>query len=153
MLAVAAQPHGAPVLDGHDPIAAVGAVERAGTEELGHPVQPTLARVADSIVLPSGARAVLAGPDFVARQIANRQSDPQQRWILGRPRAVRRSFLAEIVDGNMAEERWMLLQDDETRLSYVAEVLEAAETSDRQAIWLLTQPREVRESYVAEVID
>jgi hypothetical protein len=95
---------------------------------------------------------VLTGPDFVARQIAARQGDPQQRWILRRPKAVRRSFLAEIVDGETPEERWMLLQDDDTRLSYVSEVLEVAQEPDRQAIWLLRQPLAVRRSYVEEVL-
>jgi hypothetical protein len=109
--------------------------------------------VTEPIVLPPGARAVLSGPDFVARQIAHRQSDPQQRWILRQPKVVRRSFLEEIIDGEASQERWMLLQDDETRLSYVWEVLEAEEALDRQAIWLLKQPRAVRESYVAQVLD
>jgi hypothetical protein len=95
---------------------------------------------------------VLTGPDFIARQIAGRERDPQRRWLLRRPKAVRRSFLEAIVDHDMPEERWMLLQDDETRLSYVEEVLEAAEEPDRQAIWLLKQPLAVRRSYVEEVM-
>jgi hypothetical protein len=102
-------------------------------------------------MLPPGARAVLTGPDFVARQIANRQSDPRQRWILRRPKHVRRSFLEQVVDGGVPEERWMLLQGDETRLSYVAEVLDAADEHDRRAGWLLRQPLAVRRSYVDEV--
>jgi hypothetical protein len=103
--------------------------------------------------LPPGARAVLTGPDFVARGLAVRQGDRQRRWILRRPRDVRRAFVADVVDGGNDEERWMLMQDDETRLSYVKEVLQHEREPDRQAIWLLRQPRKVRESYVAEVLD
>ena len=54
MLAVAAQPHRLPVLDRDHPAAPVGAVERAGAEDLGHALQPTLARVSDPD--PSAAR-------------------------------------------------------------------------------------------------
>jgi hypothetical protein len=100
--------------------------------------------------LPPGARAVLTGPDFVARGLAARERDPQRRWILRRPRAVRRDFVDAVIDDGAAEERWMLLQDDDTRHSYVDEVLDPA--TDRQEIWLLRQPRRVRESYVDEVL-
>ena len=75
--------------------------------------------------LPPGARTVLTGPDLVARAVASREKDPQRKWLLRRPRAVRRDFLATVIDGGGDEERWMLLQDDETRRSYVAEVLDA----------------------------
>jgi hypothetical protein len=81
--------------------------------------------VSDSIVLPPGGRAVLTGPDFIARQVAGRQKDAQTRWLLRRPRDVRRSFLEEVIDAGASAERWMLLQDEETRRSYVAEVLDA----------------------------
>jgi hypothetical protein len=105
------------------------------------------------VQLPPGARAVLAGPDFLARALAGRERDPQRRWILSRPRALRRAFVDEVIDGGADEERWMLLQDDATRRSYIADVLEAAEEPDRQAIWLLGQPKKVRASYIADVID
>ena len=110
--------------------------------------RPTLARVSDPILLPPGARAVLTGPDFVARGLAAADRDPQRRWILRRPRGVRRSFVREVIDTAGDQERWMLMQDDETRHSYIEEV-----GGDRQANWLLRQPRKVRESYVADVID
>ena len=77
------------------------------------------------VELPPGARAVLSGPDLVARALAGRERDPQRKWLLRRPKAVRRSFLETVIDGDSSEERWMLLQDDETRHSYVAEVLDA----------------------------
>jgi hypothetical protein len=105
------------------------------------------------ITLPPGARAVLQGPDMVARTLAARERDPQRRWLLRRPRQVRRSFLAEVVDVGGREERWMLLADRETRESYVRDVLEAAAEPDRQAIWLLRQAEKVRRSYVEDVLD
>jgi len=73
---------------------------------------------------PPHARAVLTGPDFVARTLAGRERDPERAWLLRRPRAVRRSFVETVVDGGGDEQRWMLLQDDDTRHSYVAEVLD-----------------------------
>jgi hypothetical protein len=96
---------------------------------------------------------VLTGPDFVARNLAWTERDPQRRWMLQRPRAIRRAFVEAVVDGAGHEERWMLLQDDDTRRSYVVDVLEREPEPDRQAIWLLGQPRTVRESYIAGVID
>src|SRR5262249_31257397 len=105
------------------------------------------------IELPAGARAVLLGPDMVARAIGGREKDPQRRWLLKRPREVRRSFVEDVIEGGGDEQRWMLLQDKRTRDSYVADVLEAADRPDRQAIWLLRQPDAVRKSYVADVID
>ena len=103
--------------------------------------------------LPPHARAVLTGPDFLARNLAGLERDPQRKWMLRRPRAVRRSYVSVVIDGAGDEERWMLLQDDETRASYVTDVLSHEPEPDRQAIWLLGQPRAVRESYVADVID
>ena len=103
--------------------------------------------------LPPGARTVLGAPDFVARGIAAREPDLQRRWLLRRPRAIRRSFVETVLDRGVDQERWMLLQDDETRLSYVVDVLEREREPDRQAIWLLGQPQNVRESYVAAVLD
>jgi len=103
--------------------------------------------------LPAHARAVLTGPDLIARRVAGLGSDPQRTWLLRRPKHVRRDFLQTVVDGGADEQRWMLLQDDATRHTYVAEVLEREDEPDRQAIWLLGQARNVRESYIAEVLD
>jgi hypothetical protein len=103
--------------------------------------------------LPPHARAVLSSPDFVARNLAGVERDAQRRWMLRRPRTVRRSYVSAVIDGAGDEERWMLLQDDETRASYVTDVLSHEDEPDRQAIWLLGQSRAVRESYVADVID
>ena len=106
--------------------------------------------------LPPGGRAVLRAPDAVTRTIAATDSDPERRWLLRRPRSVRRSFVEEVIDrgGDAgAQRRWMLEQDDEIRASYVSDVLEQARVPDREAIWLLCQDEAVRASYVAEVLD
>jgi hypothetical protein len=108
--------------------------------------------VAEQVELPPHARAVLTGPDLVARSVARAERDPQKRWMLRRPRAVRRDYLEQVIDGGADQERWMLLQDDDTRTSYVEDVLEVVAEPDRRAIWLLLQPRKVRQSYVDEVI-
>jgi len=108
------------------------------------------------IVLPPGARAVLRAPDALTRTIAAAETDPERRWLLRRARAVRRSFVEQVIDrgaGAAVQRRWMLEQDDDVRASYVAEVLERAREPDREAIWLLCQDEDVRASYVAEVLD
>jgi hypothetical protein len=109
--------------------------------------------VADPLHLPPGARAVLTGPDFLARALATRERDPQRRWMLRRSRDLRRDFVANVIDNSADQERWMLLQDEETRRSYVTDVLQQETEPDRQAIWLLGQSKQVRESYIADVID
>ena len=103
--------------------------------------------------LPPGARTVLTGPDFLARQLAARAGDRQQAWLLRRPKEVRRSFLEVVIDGGGSQERWMLVQHDEVCESYVEDVLEHEAQPDRRAMWLLRQPRKVRHSYVEEVLD
>jgi hypothetical protein len=108
------------------------------------------------LVLPPGARALLRAPDAVTRAIAATESDPERRWLLRRSRAVRRSFVEQVIDrgaGPAEQRRWMLEQVDDVRFSYVAEVLERAPAPDREAIWLLRQDAAVRASYVAEVLD
>ena len=105
--------------------------------------------------LPPGARRLLGAPDAVTRTLAAAESDPERRWLLRRPRAVRRSFVDVVIDGGgdpAVQRRWMLEQDDETRESYVTDVLYAAPRPDHEAIWLLRQERAVRASYVADVL-
>jgi hypothetical protein len=73
-------------------------------------------------------RAVLTGPDVIARAAARTVEQPEQRWMLRQPRAVRCSFVEEVVDRSgdpNAAERWMLLQKESVRKSYVADVLDA----------------------------
>jgi hypothetical protein len=77
--------------------------------------------------LSAAERAVLLGPDLVARAAAGRVRAVEQRWLLRQPRPVRRSFVEEVVDRRddaNAAERWMLGQRDAVRRSYVAEVLD-----------------------------
>jgi hypothetical protein len=78
--------------------------------------------------LSSTERAVLLGPDLVARTAAGQARAPEQRWLLRQPRAVRRSFVERVIDADgdpNAAERWMLGQNEKVRKSYVAEVLDA----------------------------
>jgi hypothetical protein len=82
----------------------------------------------DVPALSSLERAVLTGPDVIARAAARAASEPEQRWLLRQPREVRCSFVAEVVDRRDrpgAAERWMLLQARAVREAYVAEVLDA----------------------------
>jgi hypothetical protein len=76
---------------------------------------------------PNGLeRAVLTAPDVIARAAARRVEAPQQRWLLRQPRAVRCSFLEDVIDrpgDPNAAERWMLLAPEAVRRSYVTEVL------------------------------
>jgi hypothetical protein len=73
------------------------------------------------------ARRVLLGPDFVARAAAGRTRKSEEVWMLCQPRAVRES--------------------------YVREVLDRGDESLYAEIWMLRQPRTVRESYVREVLE
>ena len=111
--------------------------------------------MAEPISLPPGGRAVLRGPAMITRALAATEDDPERRWLLSRPREVRRSFVEQVIDrgaGVAEQRRWMLEQNDDVRGSYVAEVLERAAQPDREAIWLLSQDDAVRASYVADVL-
>jgi hypothetical protein len=71
---------------------------------------------------------VLLGPDFLSRAAARRATEPSEAWMLRQPRAVRESYVREVLDredDEHARERWMLLQPDHVRESYVAYVLDA----------------------------
>jgi hypothetical protein len=77
--------------------------------------------------LSATERAVLTGPDRVARAAAAWVGDREARWMLRQPRAVRRSFAEAVLSSTdeRAQERWMLQQPDSVRLSYVRDVLDA----------------------------
>jgi hypothetical protein len=78
--------------------------------------------------LSAPERAVLLGPDLVARTAAGQVRAPEQRWLLRQPRAVRRSFVELVIDADgdpNAAERWMLVQNEKVRKSYIADVLDA----------------------------
>jgi hypothetical protein len=79
------------------------------------------------IELPRGARMALMAPDALTRTLAAVEEDPERRWLLSQPRAVRRTFVEQVVDRQddpRAHERWLLLQDDAVRRSFVDQVLD-----------------------------
>jgi hypothetical protein len=71
---------------------------------------------------------VLLGPDVLTRAAAARVDTPEEAWMLRQSKAVRASYVRDVVDRPGNEERlaeiWMLRQDDAVRESYVREVLE-----------------------------
>ena len=105
--------------------------------------------------MPSAERQVLTAPDVVAKAAAGMAPDPEQRWMLRQPRAVRRSFAEEVFerpDEELRQQVWMLRQPDDVRESFVAHVLERQSPRPHQEIWMLRQTPEVRESYVRDVL-
>jgi hypothetical protein len=73
------------------------------------------------------ARLVLRGPGFVRRAAASQAKDPQERWMLGQPAAVRSSYVREVLNRGGDErlaEIWMLRQPKAVRDSYIREILE-----------------------------
>jgi hypothetical protein len=80
--------------------------------------------------MPSMERRVLCASDAVARAAARVAREPEQRWMLKQPRAVRRSFADEVLgrpDAELRQQVWMLRQGDAVRESYVRDVLLAGE--------------------------
>jgi hypothetical protein len=78
--------------------------------------------------MPHVERALLLAPDPIARAAGRLASEPEQRWMLRQPRAVRRSYVSDVLDrpgDQHAEQAWMLGQSDAVRESYVREVLRA----------------------------
>jgi hypothetical protein len=55
---------------------------------------------------------------------------PEEVWMLRQPRAVRRSYAAQVLDRggdvDVLAEVWMLRQPEHVRESYIREVLEGA---------------------------
>jgi hypothetical protein len=75
----------------------------------------------------SPERSVLLAPDAIARAAARIARAPEQRWMLCQPRAVRRSYVAQVLerpDQRNAAEIWLLRQPSPVRASYVRDVLE-----------------------------
>jgi len=73
------------------------------------------------------ARRVLLGPDFVARAAAARTSNREESWMLSQPRAVRHSYVRDVLDRGdhpLHAQIWMLRQAKAVRESYVRLVLE-----------------------------
>ena len=73
-------------------------------------------------------RGVLLSPALVRRAATGRARNPEERWILGQPKAVRESYVREVFDkpGDplVLQQIWMMRQPDAVRESYVREVLE-----------------------------
>ena len=55
---------------------------------------------------------------------------PEEAWMLRQPRAVRRSYAVQVLDGSgdvdLLAEIWMLRQPEHVRESYIREVLKGA---------------------------
>ncbi|MBJ7329598.1 MAG: hypothetical protein JHC95_06855 [Solirubrobacteraceae bacterium] len=107
------------------------------------------------LALPPGARQVLLAPGGLVRALAAADDDPERQWMLRLPRAVRRSFVAEVIDagaGRRGQERWLLSQSDEVCRSYADDVLARTPGGDPAEAWLLRQPLSVRASFIREVL-
>ena len=74
------------------------------------------------------ARAVLLGPDVLARAAASRVETIEEQWMLRQSRRVRESYVREVLDpggsGTTLAEIWMLRQSETVRESYCEVVLE-----------------------------
>jgi hypothetical protein len=73
------------------------------------------------------ARRMLLAPNLVSRAAARAAGAREEAWMLAQPRAVRQSYVREVVDRGedpVHAEIWMLRQSDAVRESYVREVLE-----------------------------
>ena len=70
---------------------------------------------------------MLLGPAPIRRAAAAR-AEPREAWMLAQPRAVRASYVREVMqaegDPDLLAEIWMLRQPDDVRQSYIAEVLQ-----------------------------
>jgi hypothetical protein len=73
-------------------------------------------------------KSVLLGPAPIRKAAAARAARPEEAWILAQPRAVRRTYCAQVLDADgdpdVLAEIWMLRQPDRVRESYVEAVLQ-----------------------------
>ena len=71
---------------------------------------------------------MLLGPDVLSRAAASRTNLPEEQWMLRQGKAVRASYVREVLDkGGDVELRsqiWMLGQSEQVRESYARDVLE-----------------------------
>ena len=96
-----------------------------------------IAAVAAAAVVLSGCEAdvsssgiernALTAPDFIASAAANATDNPQAKWLLNQPEAVRESYVKVVLDGegdrDVLATAWLLNQADAVRQSYVREVV------------------------------
>jgi hypothetical protein len=73
-------------------------------------------------------RGVLLSPALVRRAATGRAKTPEERWMLAQDKAVRESFVREVLDAEgdqvLLQQIWMMRQPNAVRKSYVREVLE-----------------------------
>jgi hypothetical protein len=101
-------------------------------------------------------RTILTAPTAIARAAALAARELEQRWMLGQPRDIRRSFAEEVFGHEDAERRqeiWMLRQPKRVRESFIEQVLMREDPPPHQAIWMLRQPDKVRASFVRDVLE
>jgi hypothetical protein len=101
-------------------------------------------------------RRILLAPSAIARAAARMAPEPEQRWMLSQPTAVRRAYAHEVLgrpDEHRLQEAWMLGQPREVRESFIEHVLERQSPRPREQIWMLRQSDAVRRSYVREVLE
>ena len=71
---------------------------------------------------------MLLGPDVLSRAAASRVQTAEEAWMLRQSRAVRESYVRDVLDPHGDDEAlaeiWMLRQSDAVRESYVRDVLE-----------------------------
>jgi hypothetical protein len=99
-------------------------------------------------------RELMLAPDLVARAAAPAAKRLAERWMLTQPRAVRRSYVFDVLDpgGGEREQRiWMLRQADAVRQSYLRQVA-TPEGAKPEVFWMLRQPEAVRASFVRDVM-
>jgi hypothetical protein len=99
-------------------------------------------------------REIMLAPDLIARTAASATSGLAEQWMLCQPRAVRRSYVYQVLDAGGGERRqrvWMLRQSAAVRESYLREVARV-QGSGPEVEWMLSQPDEVRESFVRDVL-
>lgn len=100
----------------------------------------------------------MLGPDLIARGAASAVRGRAVRWMLTRPRTVRRSYVREVMDRpsggdeELAQQIWMLRQPTIVRESYINRVLSIDGDPPPQVAWMLRQPDATRESYLVEVL-
>lgn len=77
---------------------------------------------------PGAQKAALLAPDFIASAAADNTSDPQARWLLNQPHAVRESYVHSVLeasgDDDLLAQAWLLRQPDAVRESYLHAVIE-----------------------------
>ena len=71
---------------------------------------------------------MLLGPDVLSRAAASRAVLPEEQWMLRQSKAVRASYVREVLDKGgdveLRSQMWMLGQSERVRESYLRDVLE-----------------------------